>query len=173
MTREEYEAVVRAVEAQEKAVRVAHFSYEDMLALGMSVVDRAKANGETLSVAVYAPTGALVFQHLMDGTNACNESWMRRKFRVCAETEHATLRAWAKEVLTGETMADLGMRPETHVFSGGAFPVRLKSGEPVGVIVISGFQHFIDHKHAVDALAAFAGTEEYPEVPYFDVWREQ
>ena len=171
MTNEDYLSVVCAVEEQEKKVRVQHFTYEDMLTLGLQTVNAAKANGESLSVAVYAPTGALVFQHLMPGTNAGNESWMRRKFRVCAETEHATLRAWAKEVLTGETMADLGMRPETHVFSGGAFPVRLTGGELVGVIVISGFQHFIDHKHAVDALAAFAGITAYPEVPFFDVWR--
>jgi len=172
MTGEEYQSVVAACDLQEQVIRAEHFSHEDMLELGLFIVNEAKRRGVSLSVAISKPSGAVVFQHLMEGTNAGNQGWMARKAAVCRELEHCTLRAWAKEVLTGETLADYGMNPAEHVFCGGAFPVRLKTGEFVGIVAISGFAHFLDHQFGVDCLGKWLGMEEVPQVPFFDVWRE-
>lgn len=172
MERKDYEEVVRVCELQEKLVRVPHFTNADMLDLGNFIVKEALEAGVSLSVSISKPSGAIVYQHLMDGTNASNQSWMLRKFNVCALTEHCTLRAWAKEVLTEETMADCGMNPMDHVFSGGAFPIKLTGGEFVGVLSLSGFAHFTDHQFGVNCLVKWLGLTDVPEVPFFDVWRE-
>ena len=172
MNRTDYEAVVHACELQEELIRVDHLSNDDMLELGNFIVTEAKNQGVSVAVSLIKPSGAVVFQHLMDGMSAGHQNWMRRKFNVCAQLERCTLRAWAKEVLTGETLADYGMNTQDHVFCGGAFPIKCKTGEFAAVLSISGFAHFTDHQFGVNCLAKWLGIPNVPEVPFFDVWRE-
>ena len=172
MELKDYEEVVSVCDIQEKMLRAEHFCHKDMLSLGNFVVSEAERQGVSVAVSVTKPGGAIVYQHLMEGTGAGNQNWIRRKTNVCAETEHCTLRSWAKEVLTGETLYDWGMNDDDYVFSGGAFPIRLTSGEFAGILSISGFAHFKDHQFGVDCLAKWLGTEGVPAVPFHDVWRE-
>lgn len=173
MEMKDYQQIVEIIEEQEKVVRPEHFLNKDMLKLGNFMVDEAEAQGAAVSIAIAKPSGAIVFQHLMEGTNACNQSWMQRKFNMCAASEHSSLRAWCKEILTGETMDDYGQTPQQVVYAGGAFPIFLKSGEFVGVATVSGFPHMKDHQFCVNCVAKWIGMDEVPQVPFFDVWREK
>ncbi len=69
----EYRKLTEIVRAQEDAIRFETFSNEDALALGLFLVNRAKEQNLTLSVAVRSAQGGILFHHLMTGTSSNNQ----------------------------------------------------------------------------------------------------
>lgn len=152
-----YEALMDTIDQQEAMLRLDHFSNQDGLDLGLFLVNEAKAQGITVSVAVRKATGAILFHHVMEGTCMNNQNWMRRKFNTVTLWERSSLRAWAHERSCGETIETHGFSQTDYIQFGGGFPLRLKSGEFVGVLTISNLPHFNDHKFAVEGLAKYLG----------------
>lgn len=76
--------------------------------------------------------------------------------------EHSSLRAWAHERLSGETIETHGFSQAEYIQFGGGFPLFLESGEFVGVLTISNLPHFQDHRFAVNGLAKWLGVENVP-----------
>jgi len=50
------------------------------------------------------------------------------------------------------------------VFIGGGFPIRLKTGEMVAVLIASNLPHQMDHQFLVDGLAQYLDLENIPSV---------
>lgn len=163
-----YQKLEETIIAQEKALRLQHFTNQDALDLGNFVVACAKEQGLVIAVAVRKTTGAILFQHLMEGTTINNENWMRRKFNSVLCWEHSSLYAWAHERLTGDTLEDNGLTKADYAFCGGGFPLTMQNGELVGVLTVSALPHFDDHRFLVQSLAKWLGVADLPDAHEID-----
>lgn len=149
---------------QERLVRVDKFSNQDALDLGNFMVDLAREKGYDVAIAIRKPHGAVLFHHLMEGTNSNNQNWMRRKFNVVTYWEHSSLYAFAYEKSSGESMETHGESLKEFIHVGGGFPIFLKTGEMAAVLTVSNLNHFDDHQFCIEGLAKWAGIKDYPVV---------
>lgn len=157
-----YEKMMDTIKAEEQLLRVEHFSNQDAFDLGCFLVEEAKKQGIAMAVAVRKPTGAILFHHLMAGTNFNNQNWMRRKYNTVLLWEHSSLYAWAHEHISGESIEEHGFSKAEYIQCGGGFPIFMKSGELVGVLTVSNLPHIGDHNFAVAAFAKWLGVENVP-----------
>lgn len=157
-----YEYLMQVIDKQEAMLRFDSFSNQDGLDLGNFLVKEAQAQGQVVSVAIRKANGAILFHHIPEGTNCNNQNWMRRKFNTVCLWEHSSLRAWAHEHFSGETVQTHGFSETEYIFFGGGFPIILKTGEFVGVATVSNLPHFLDHKFVVDGIAKWLKVDNVP-----------
>ncbi len=134
------------LEKQEQLLRFEHFTHSDALDLGLFMLDRAKKLGTTVSVAIRSAEGAVLFQHLPDGTKKNNENWMRRKANTVLLMNCSSLRATYNLERNNETLENHGLSCMDYVLCGGGFPARLKDGTLVGAVTVSNLYHVADHE---------------------------
>lgn len=154
-----YQEIKNMTERQEKILRFESFSNKDALELGKFITNKMYAENITLAVAIRRVNGAILYQHLMDGTNHINQNWMERKFNTVSYFERSSLGVWALEGISGETVEVHGLSKEDFVFVGGGFPIRLKTGEIAAVLTVSNLPHMEDHRFIVETLAEYLGKE--------------
>ena len=161
---ENYAQIIETTKAQEAMLRFDHFTNLDAWNLGAFLVQRVHDQGVDMALSIRKLNGSIIFQHLTDGTTLNNQMWMQRKFNTVCMTETSSLRAWATSALKGQTMEEQGISSVDYAFCGGGFPVRLKGGELVAVLIVSNLPHKQDHGFIVDALAEWLGVEGVPAV---------
>ena len=154
------------LEKQEQMLRFAHFTHADALALGLFMVERAKRLDTCVSVAVRSADGAILFQHLPDGTSRNNENWMRRKANTVLLMESSSLRAAYNLERNKETLQDHGLSQADYVLCGGGFPARLQDGTLVGVVTVSNLYHIADHEFVTASLREYLKCDDCPAYPY-------
>lgn len=155
MSERNYEEIKKMTEEQEKELRFEHFSNKDALDLGIFITDKIYEENMQLAVAIRRLNGAIIYQHMTDGTNHINQNWMERKFNTVSYFERSSLGAWALEAISGETVEVHGLAKEDFIFVGGGFPIRLKTGEMVAVLTVSNLYHEDDHKFIVKVLSEY------------------
>ena len=144
---------------QEQMLRFEHFSHKDAWELGCFMVDRIYKSGVELVVSIREVNGYILFQHGTETTNLNNQNWMRRKFNTVVLTERSSYGTWADANVKGESVAVHGLKDGDYVFCGGGFPIRLKSGEMVGVLLVSNLPHEQDHQFIIDSLQEWLQVE--------------
>lgn len=159
-----YEEIKQLTERQEEMLRFRQFSSKDALELGRFLTERIYAKGIDLAVAIRKVNGAILYQHMTEGTNLNNQNWMMRKFHTVSLMERSSLGAWAVSHLTGETIPVHGLSESEYVFCGGGFPIRLTSGEIVAILTVSNLPHTEDHYFIVESLAQWLGMENVPQI---------
>ena len=152
MDRINHEEIKRMTREQEEYLRFDTFSNEDALSLGMFITERVYKEGIDLAISIRRLNGAIIFQHLTEGTDRINQNWMDRKFNTVAYFGHCSLAAWADAEITGEDIEFQGLSKKDFAFCGGGFPVRLKSGELVAVAIVSNLPHMRDHSYLVQCI---------------------
>ncbi len=157
---------IEILEMQEKMLRFEHFTHKDALELGLFMLKRAERLGTCVSVAVRSANGAVLFQHLPDGTKKNNENWMRRKANTCLLMDCSSLRATYNLEKNQETLEDHGVNYQDHVLCGGGFPVHLMDGTLVGVVTVSNLYHVADHEFVTGSLREYLDRPDCPEYPY-------
>ena len=160
-----YTRIARITREQERLLRFERFTARDALALGQFITDRIYEKDMQLAVAVRRINGALLYHHLTEGTSLNNQRWMLRKFNTVSATERCSLAMWAEEGIKGEGPVQHGMDPADYAFCGGGFPIRLKTGELVGVATVSNLPHLEDHAFLVECIADFLGVKDAPQTP--------
>ena len=140
------------VAQQEKELRFDTFNSSVAWELGCFMVERVRKLGIDLAISIRKLNGNIVFQHVTDGTSMDNQLWMDRKFATVALLEKSSYAAWIQSQISGKVVADHGVSDEDYVFCGGAFPIRLKTGELVGTVIVSNLPHEQDHQFVVDSL---------------------
>ena len=140
------------VAQQEKELRFDAFNSDVAWDLGCFMVDRVRKQGIDLAISIRKLNGNIVFQYVTNGTSMDNQLWMDRKFGTVALLEKSSYAAWVQSQISGKVVADHGVSDDDYVFCGGAFPIRLKSGELVGAVIVSNLPHEQDHQFVVDSL---------------------
>ena len=159
---ETYAQIMSAVKQQESLLCFDHFTEDDAWKLGVFLAERAHSQGLEMAMCIRKPSGHILFQHCTKGTTLSNQQWMNRKFNTVMLTEGASLRAWANLMDREQKPEDQGVSPLDYAYCGGGFPIRLKSGELVGVAIVSNLPHREDHRFIASALADYLGKD----IPY-------
>ncbi len=160
----DHAAIVQIAAQQEAMLRFDRFTNEDAFNLGCFIVRRAKDMGIAMAISIRKLNGNIIFQHCSDATTLNNENWMRRKFNTVCLTEGCSLRAWASSVVKNQPLAAQGLDEKDYALCGGGFPIRLKSGEMVGVLIVSNLPHLQDHAFLVDALREYLHADGVPTI---------
>ena len=153
------------LEKQEQTLCFAHFTHKDALDLGLFMVNRAERLDTCVSVAVRSADGAVLFQHLPDGTCRNNENWMRRKADTVLLMDCSSLRAAYNLERYNETLEDHGLSHTDYALCGGGFPVHLLDGTLVGAVTVSNLYHIADHEFVTASLREYLNRPECPEYP--------
>lgn len=156
---ETYAQIMSAVKQQEALLRFDHFTEDDAWKLGVFLAERVHSQGLEMAICIRKLSGHILFQHCTKGTTLSNQQWMNRKFNTVVLTEGASLRAWANLMDRNQTPEDQGVSPLDYAYCGGGFPIRLKSGELVGVAIVSNLPHREDHRFIASALADYLGKD--------------
>ncbi len=152
MGKEKYVKLDKEVRADEESIRFESFSNKDALDLGNFLAEKVYSQGIELAICIRRPNGAILFQHMTEGASMNNQNWMERKFNTVSLMERSSYGAWVESKITGEGVTHHGLSDEDYVFCGGGFPVILKTGEFVSVVLVSNLPHEQDHQFVVDGL---------------------
>lgn len=164
MNTENYASIIETAKKQEELLRFDHFCGRDAWNLGAFLVQRVFDQQIDMAISIRKLNGQILFQHATQNTTLSNQKWMQRKFNTVCLTESSSLRAWATSMLKNQSLADQGLSPMDYAFCGGGFPIRLKSGELVAVLIVSNLPHKEDHRFIVDSLAEWLGVSDVPSV---------
>ena len=154
------------LEKQEEMLRFEHFTHKDALELGMFMLRRAERLNTCVSVSVRSAEGAVLFQHLPEGTSKNNENWMRRKTNTVLLMDCSSLRAAYNLERADETLEDHGCSFADYALCGGGFPIRLKDGTLVGAAAVSNLYHIADHEFVTGSLREYLNCPDCPEYQY-------
>lgn len=144
---------------QEELLAFDQFGREDVLALGLRIIDLAKNKyGHGVAVRIISDD-AITFCHMMDSTSLENNWWMNKKLNTCHKTGVSSLRA-ALEFEFGIRKSGAWTGDEgNYALCGGCIPVKLKNGDTAGYVIVSGLPHEQDHQLAADAMAGHLGIK--------------
>ena len=162
MANENYAQIIETTKQQEALLRFDHFSNRDAWELGAFLASRVHDRKIEMAISIRKLSGSIVFQYLTDNTTLSNQQWMQRKFNTVCLTEGCSLRAWATSAAKGQSLEVQGLSPMDYAFCGGGFPIRLKSGELIGVLIVSNLPHKEDHGFIVDALGEWLNVVDVP-----------
>lgn len=143
---------------QEELLQFADFSNETACAVGMALVERARAEGKSVTVDVRRH-GHQLFHYALPGTSPDNDHWLMRKERVVKRFGHSSFymgQLYASKHTTIQESALLD--PTRYAAHGGAFPAIVRGTGPVGAIAVSGLPQAEDHDLVVRTLAEFLGV---------------
>lgn len=161
---ENYAHIIETAKKQEELLRFDHFSSRDAWNLGSFLVQRVFDRGIDMAISIRKLNGNIVFQYATQNTSLSNQQWMQRKFNTVCLTEGSSLRAWATAELKGQSLSDQGISSKDYAFCGGGFPIRLKSGELVAVLIVSNLPHKQDHGFIIDSLTEWLDVCGVPSV---------
>ena len=117
-----------------------------------------------MAIQIKRVNGNTLFSYFSDGTNLMNEKWMGRKFNTVIMNERSSYLMWAFNEMGGrgedpvKDVAILGLETKDYALCGGGFPIKLKTGEMVAVILASNLPHEKDHKFIVEGLESYLKT---------------
>jgi uncharacterized protein (UPF0303 family) len=158
MDKEQFVELERKIKKQEDTLRFEHFSNRDAYELGIFLTNRIYEKKIDLAVCIRKVNGAILYQHMTEGTSLNNQNWMLRKFHTVCLMERSSYGAWAMSNITGETIATHGLSEKEYVLCGGGFPITLKTGEMVAVLTVSNLPHEEDHHFIVEGIGEFLKT---------------
>lgn len=161
-----YSEIEKIAKEQEEKLVFEHFSNKDAWELGQFMVNRLYEKNITLAVSIRKLNGAVIFQHLPDGTNLLNQVWMNRKFNTVSMNERSSFGYWAELNAQGISLTDVSLEASEYALGGGGFPVRLKTGEIVAVIITSNLPHEKDHAFIVETLKEWLDKQDVPEITF-------
>lgn len=161
MKKKEIQEIIDTVKKQELDLRFDHFSNEDAFELGKHFVEKIKNDGIEMAVMIKRINGNTLFSYFSEGTNLMNENWMRRKFNTVITNEKSSYLMWAFNEKAGRGQDPIrdaalqGFDSKDYALCGGGFPIKLKTGEMVAVMLASNLPHEKDHQFIVEGLESF------------------
>jgi uncharacterized protein (UPF0303 family) len=149
------EELLEVLGDQERRLRFRRFTNDDAIALGLALLDDARAAGAPVAVQVRRH-GQVLFHAALDGTTPDNDEWMRRKVNVVDRFGHSSLFVGTQCRVAGATIDEVflvdGKEFAAH---GGCFPVIVEGVGPVGSVTVSGLPQEEDHRMVVAAIERF------------------
>lgn len=144
---------------QEEVLQFDSFNNDTALALGLKVIELARAAGKSVAVNI-TQDGTMLFYHGMPGTNADNANWIRRKSNLVNRTGHSSFYTHTEVKNAGGDYDALpGLDMKDYAAHGGSFPLVVKGKGRIGTLTVSGLPGAEDHAMAVAALKAFLNID--------------
>jgi uncharacterized protein (UPF0303 family) len=152
---ENLERMLAELLSQEVEHQFRAFGNDDALLLGMNLVNRAKADGKSVTVDI-CRNGQQLFHCALPGTSADNDAWIRRKNNVVNRYGHNSFYVGTQfraKNTTFEQSSRLDI--DEYAAQGGAFPIIVRNVGVVGTVTASGLPQEEDHRLVVDVLREF------------------
>ena len=143
--------------AEEALLMFESFTNDDAIALGLALVDAARA--EQLAVTIDVRRGdQQVFHAALPGTTVDNDAWVERKVRVVRRFEQSSFRVGCTLRRLGQSIDEAFLLDGSlYAPHGGAFPITVRNAGVVGVVTVSGLPQRADHRLVVDVLTRHLG----------------
>lgn len=150
----EKDTLLAQCEREEERLQFTSFSRADALALGLRLVEDAKAFPDPVAVEITV-NGLVVFRYFPDGARLDSELWLARKRRSVELMEMSSLHFLAWLEANGETLESRKLPADDYAAGGGGFPIRVRGTGMIGSVCVSGLpDHRDDHRLVTGALAA-------------------
>ena len=147
--------------ADEEELVLDRFDEDDAWRLGSLIVQRGRAEGLPLAIAIRR-NGQRLFHAALPGSAADNDRWLQRKMNVVDAFGHASFLVGTRWRLSGADFdVDARLDPREFAAHGGAFPLRVRGVGVVGSVAASGLPQAEDHAFVVRVLAEFL-TPSHP-----------
>jgi uncharacterized protein (UPF0303 family) len=138
---------------QETRIVLPRFDETDALALGMKLVELARADGAPVVINIRSGDRTL-FHAALPGSSGLNDLWARRKSNTALLFQKASLLVGLRKRAKGETVERDGLSPTDYATHGGAVPIRVQGVGVVAVATVSGLPEVEDHKLVIRGLEA-------------------
>ena len=140
---------------QEQLLQFESFNNDTALALGLRVIELARAAHKTVAVNI-TRDGLVLFYHGMQGTTADNLNWIRRKSNLVNRTGHSSFYTHTEVKNNGgDYDAIPTLDPREFAAHGGSFPLLIKGSGQIGTITVTGLPGAEDHALVVAALKSY------------------
>ncbi|MET0405678.1 MAG: heme-degrading domain-containing protein [Cystobacter sp.] len=138
--------------AEEEELQFERLSHEDVLSLGLRLLDRVRR--DRLPVVIDVTLGGLTVLHCaLPGSRPDNEDWVRRKRNTVNRFWHSSLYMGRYYAAKGTSLTDKPhIDAAEFVDHGGSFPLRVRDLGCVGTVTVSGLAQEEDHALVVDLL---------------------
>jgi uncharacterized protein (UPF0303 family) len=154
---EKSEPLLSELLSQEAELQFRAFRNEDALSLGMKLVERAKADGKSITVDI-CRNGQQLFHCALPGTSADNDAWIRRKNNVVNRYGHSSFYVGTLFRAKNTTFEQASrLDADQYAAHGGAFPIIVRDVGVVGTVSVSGLPQEEDHRLVVQVLREFLG----------------
>ncbi|HIY54004.1 MAG TPA: heme-binding protein [Candidatus Agathobaculum merdavium] len=151
---QEKDTLLAQCEREEERLQFTSFSRADALALGLRLVEDAKAFPDPVAVEITV-NGLVVFRYFPDGARLDSELWLARKRRSVELMDMSSLHFLAWLEANGETLESRKLPADDYAAGGGGFPIRVRGTGMIGSVCVSGLpDHRDDHRLVTGALAA-------------------
>ncbi|WP_370416746.1 heme-degrading domain-containing protein [Streptomyces fradiae] len=156
------ETGVEELTAQEAALVLPRFTYEDAWTLGMILADLARERRAPVAIDVRRGAQQL-FHCALPGSSADNDAWIDRKRRVVERYGVSSFHVGARFRAKGTTFeASSRLDPDVYAAHGGSFPIAVAGAGVIGSVTVSGLPQAEDHALVVlglERLMAAYGAE--------------
>jgi uncharacterized protein (UPF0303 family) len=151
---ENFAELLDTLTQQEKTLQFTAFSSDTALALGLKIIELAKAKDKIITVNITI-NGKVLFHHAMQGAAADQADWIRRKNNVVARFGRCSFYVGIDHKHRGVVFEDIKyLDPKDHAANGGAFPITIQGTGMIGTVTVSGLRQAEDHALAIEALRA-------------------
>jgi uncharacterized protein (UPF0303 family) len=152
---DDHHALLAELLGQEDELQFRTFTNDDALRLGLALVERARAEGKSLTADIRR-NGQQLFHAALPGTSADNDAWIQRKVNVVNRYGHSSYLVGTRFRAKGTTFEE-GSRLDLDQYAahGGAFPIIVRDVGVVGTVAVSGLPQAEDHAFVVSVLRAF------------------
>ena len=152
---ENFERLLEQLLSQEEELQFRAFRNEDALSLGLKLVERARADGKSVTVDI-CRNGQQLFHHALPGTSADNDTWIRRKNNVVNHYGHSSFYVGTHFRARNKTFEQSSrLDIDQYAAHGGAFPIIVRDVGVVGTVTVSGLPQEEDHRLVVQVLREF------------------
>jgi uncharacterized protein (UPF0303 family) len=153
--RAELEALIAALEADERRLELPRFSNDDAWELGSALVSAGRRRRLPITIDIRRH-GQQLFHAALEGTTPSNDDWVARKINVVNRFYESSYLAGRRLERSGVALDEqLGVNPIDVAAHGGAFPIRITGVGVVGTITVSGLPQVDDHALVVEILTQF------------------
>jgi len=149
--------LIAQLDADLARLRFATLDHAQAWTIGLLIREVGIAQG--LPIAIDLKLGQQTAFHAgLPGASADNDSWAARKQAVAYRYADSSLAVGLKFDQQGGFDEIARLPKETYAAHGGAIPLLLESGIPVGVAAVSGLPSIHDHALVTAAIAAALGA---------------
>jgi uncharacterized protein (UPF0303 family) len=147
------------IDADDRALELAHFTADDAWALGAHLRERAAACAAPVAVLIRRSGGATQFAAALEGASADNSKWAARKAAVAILFERSSLAVALDLKARNLTVADFGLPQSDFAAAPGAVPIRVAGAGCIAAIAMSGLSGPEDHALVMEAIRWLHGRQ--------------